>query len=83
MLDRVAGQANGIEHLFGTTPRYDDLSWTGVDFSRELFERITSIDHAAWQLEIELHNELFSRLQNRLPPALSAVKERIEKKLVA
>jgi phosphoenolpyruvate carboxykinase (GTP) len=83
MLDRVAGQANGIEHLFGTTPRYDDLSWAGVDFSRELFERITSIDHAAWQLEIELHNELFSRLQNRLPPALSAVKERIEKNLVA
>jgi phosphoenolpyruvate carboxykinase (GTP) len=83
MLDRVAGRAEGIEHLFGTTPRYDDLSWTGVDFSRELFERITSIDHAAWRQEIELHNELFSRLQYRLPPALSAVKDQIEKKLVA
>jgi phosphoenolpyruvate carboxykinase (GTP) len=83
MLDRVAGRADGIEHLFGTTPRYDDLSWTGVDFSRELFERITSIDHAAWRQEIELHNELFSRLQYRLPPALSAVKDQIEKKLVA
>jgi phosphoenolpyruvate carboxykinase (GTP) len=83
MLDRIAGTAQGIEHLFGTTPRYDDLSWTGVDFSRESFERITSIDHAAWQQEIKLHNELFSRLQHRLPPALSAVKERLEKKLVA
>ncbi len=83
MLDRVAGKADGIEHLFGTTPRYDDLSWTGVDFSRELFDRITSIDHGAWQQEIALHDELFLRLQHRLPEALAAVKDQIAKQLAA
>jgi phosphoenolpyruvate carboxykinase (GTP) len=83
MLDRVAGGADGAEHLFGTSPRYDDLSWAGTEFSRELFERITSIDVAAWQQEIALHDELFDRLQHRLPEALAAVKAQIAKKLAA
>ncbi len=27
MLDRIAGDAQGAENIFGTTPRYEDLSW--------------------------------------------------------
>ncbi len=83
MLDRIEGRAGGVEHVFGTTPRYEDLSWDGADFTREDFETITSIDHAAWKKEVELHTELFMRLEHHLPEALSKVKDRLERRLAA
>ena len=83
MLDRIDGSAMGIEHVFGVTPRYDDLSWEGADFSREDFQRITSIDDAAWKSEIALHTELFARLEHHLPVALSKVKDALAERLAA
>ena len=83
MLDRLAGRSGGVEHVFGTTPRFEDLMWTGSSFSREDFDRITSIDRAAWQKEIALHTELFERLAHHLPPALVAVKDQLEARIAA
>ncbi len=34
MLDRIEGTAAGAENVFGISPRYDDLNWDGLDFSR-------------------------------------------------
>ena len=87
MLERIevdaTKRADGVEHVFGVTPRYDDLSWQGADFTREDFEKITSIDEAAWKKELELHSELFIRLQHHLPEALSRVKDSLEQRLAA
>ena len=83
MLDRIDGKAGGVEHVFGTTPRYEDIAWRGTDFSREQFDTITSIDRAAWQKEIALHTELFTKLEHHLPHELSEVKERWAQKLAA
>jgi phosphoenolpyruvate carboxykinase (GTP) len=78
MLERIEGKAAaGVEHIFGTSPRYEDLTWQGLDFSKEKFDRITSIDHAAWQQEIDLHTELFDKLQHRMPAELKAVKDKL------
>jgi phosphoenolpyruvate carboxykinase (GTP) len=84
MLERIEGTASaGVEHLFGTTPRYEDLHWAGIDFSRDKFEKITSIDRNAWQDELKLHNELFEKLSYKLPPELQAAKEKLEQRLKA
>ncbi len=83
ILDRVDGRGEGVEHVFGTTPRYDDIGWQGTDFSRAQFDTITSIDRAAWQKEIGMHTELFAKLAHHLPRALTEVKDRLEKKLAA
>ena len=84
MLDRIGGErAGGVEHVFGVTPRYDDISWQGADFTREDFDTITSIDEAAWKKELELHSELFARLHHHLPEALSRVKDSLERRLAA
>jgi phosphoenolpyruvate carboxykinase (GTP) len=72
-----------VENLFGYTPRYEDLSWTGFEFSRADFERITSIDPKAWGQELELHADLFARLRHHLPAELTAVKSAIQEKLAA
>jgi phosphoenolpyruvate carboxykinase (GTP) len=81
ILERVDGHAGGEEHLFGTTPRYDDMSWEGSSFGRSEFARIASIDIASWKNELVLHNELFTKLKYHLPVELSMVKDQIGKNL--
>ena len=83
MLDRVEGRGDGVEHVFGTSPRYEDLSWAGLDFPAARFEQVTSIDRAAWRDEMKLHAELFDKLAWHLPQELKATKARIEERLAA
>src|SRR5262249_42535084 len=66
MLERVEGRAPGHEHVFGISPRYEDLTWDGLDFTRAQFDDVTSIDASAWRRELELHAELFNQLAARL-----------------
>jgi len=81
MLDRLEGQGGGEDHVFGVTPRYQDLNWEGLDFPQEKFDTVTRIDAAEWQAEMKLHDELFAQLAFHLPAALPAVKARIEERL--
>ena len=83
MLERVEGTASGEENLFGVSPRYDDLSWAGLDFTREQYQSVIAIDKAAWQTEVGLHGELFQQLSARLPSQLLAIKGRLEAQLAA
>ena len=84
MIDRIEGKANnGTEHAIGTSPTYEELNWTGLDFTAEQFKTVTSIDTAAWQAELKLHDELFTQLAYHLPAELTATKAQIEKRLAA
>ncbi|MCU7374526.1 phosphoenolpyruvate carboxykinase (GTP) [Paucibacter sp. O1-1] len=83
MLERVEGQGHGEEHVFGITPSYQDLNWEGLDFSPAQFEQVTSIDKAAWQTELGLHEQLFEQLAYHLPTELPATKAKIEQRLAA
>lgn len=83
MIDRIDQKAEGSEHVFGVSPRYEDLNWTGLDFSAEQFDTVTSIDKAAWQAELKLHAELFQQLAHHLPKELPATKAAIEQRLAA
>jgi phosphoenolpyruvate carboxykinase (GTP) len=83
MLERIEGRAGGAEHLFGISPRYEDISWDGLAFTREQFDAVMSIDRAAWQQELKLHGELFDQLSSRVPEQLLKTKAQIERKLAA
>jgi len=83
MIDRIERKGEGIEHVFGVSPRYEDLNWTGLDFSAEQFDTVTHIDKAAWQAELKLHAELFQELAHHLPKELPATKASIEQRLAA
>ena len=83
MIERVEGQAGGEDNLFGVSPRYDDLSWAGLDFTRAQYQSVISIDSEAWRVEMGLHGELFRLLAARLPAQLLAIKGQIEAKLAA
>ncbi len=81
MLGRIEGQAQGSEHAFGITPEFADIDWDGMDFSKEKFNTITSIDVAAWQQEFKLHDELFEKLSFGLPEHLLKIKASFEARL--
>ena len=81
MIDRIEGQAQGDEHVFGVSPRYEELSWEGLDFTAEQFAKVISLDAAAWKQELALHDELFTQLANHLPQALPDAKARLEGRL--
>ena len=81
VLERVDGQAAGQEHFFGVSPRYDDLSWAGLDFSRAQYDSVMSMDRSAWRTELGLHGALFAQLAARLPAQLLATQARFEQAL--
>jgi phosphoenolpyruvate carboxykinase (GTP) len=81
MLERVEGRAQGRENVFGVTPAYQDLTWSGLDFSAAQYEQVTGNDTSAWQAELALHDELFKQLAWHLPAELTATKARIEARL--
>jgi phosphoenolpyruvate carboxykinase (GTP) len=83
MIDRIEGSVQGEDHLFGITPAYSEMNWTGLNFSQAQFNTVTSIDQAAWRQELVLHSELFQQLAYHLPPALTQIKAGIEQRLAA
>lgn len=83
MLDRVDGHGGGEQTLFGTSPRYDDISWSGLDFTRAQYQTVMTVDHAAWQQELKLHDDLMDQLSTRLPAQLRTLKSELEARLAA
>ena len=81
MLERIEGKAKGQENIFGTTPSHGDINWTGLNFSEEQFNKVTSIDKAAWQEEMKLHDQLFEQLSYHLPKELVETKSALEARL--
>lgn len=83
MLERVEGQAGGTENVFGVSPRYDDLTWAGLDFSRDQYDSVIGVERTVWQQELKLHDELFGQLAYHLPAELTSTKAKIEQRLAA
>lgn len=67
IVDRCQGRARARETPIGWMPRYEDIDWTGLDFPRETFETLTTVDRLAWRAEILGHEELFVDLHAHLP----------------
>ena len=83
MIDRLEGKAQGMETMFGIAPLFDELTWTGLAFSAEQFNTVTSIDKAAWTEELKLHAAHFEQLSYHLPQALIETKATWEQRLQA
>ncbi len=83
MIDRIEGKAQGQEHVFGVSPAYDEVTWTGLDFSPAQFDIATQIDKSAWRQEMRLHNALFEQLAHHLPHELRTTMQKIEERLAS
>ena len=91
MIDRIEGASTagdhrgpkGVDQPFGVSPTYEELNWTGLNFSQDQFNTVTSFDKAAWQAELKLHTELFTQLKHHLPQELEATRLKLEQRLAA
>jgi phosphoenolpyruvate carboxykinase (GTP) len=52
-----------------------------LNFSTEQFDKVTSIDKAAWLEEMKLHDQLFEQLSYHLPKELAETKQLLEDRL--
>lgn len=67
VISRVRGRVGAVESPIGWMPRYEDIDWTGCDFSQEQFDNIMTIDREDWKKELLGHEELFERMYDQLP----------------
>jgi phosphoenolpyruvate carboxykinase (GTP) len=70
IVDRSRGRALGRETPIGWIPRYEDIDWDGMQFSKENFDQLQVFDKTAWRREVMDHEELFLDLHDRLPKEL-------------
>ncbi len=70
IVDRARGRAVGNESPIGWVPRYEDIEWSGLDFSKEKFDQLQAFDRDGWRSEVLGHEELFINLHDRLPPEM-------------
>ena len=84
IVDRCSGRAQGAETPLGVIPRFDDLTWKGLEkFDRARFEELARVDGRAWSEELKSHDELFGKLGSQLPAALESRRGRMHEKLAA
>ena len=62
-------------------PEFDDLQWGGLDFNKDRYASLTSIDREAWSRELKSHDELFAKLKDKMPQALALERQLLETRL--
>ena len=82
IVERVNGKAFAVESPLGWMPRYEDIDWSGMEnFSREDFQKLMSVDREAWKKEVLGHEELFSKLYDKLPKEFLFMRELLHSSL--
>jgi len=67
IVERAQGHGYGVETPLGWMPRYRDMDWTGLDYSREQFNRLQTLDREAFKAQTVAHEQFFITLKNKLP----------------
>ena len=81
MIDRVEGRVRGQEHLFGVSPRYEEMHWAGLEFEPERFSELTGASPTEWQQELSSHAQWFDQLKQGLPAELSSHLQQLQARL--
>ena len=67
IVDRVHGRAEAVDSPFGLMPRYEDITWAGLDFSRDAYHTVTDIEREGALKEAEALKEWFGKFGSALP----------------
>jgi phosphoenolpyruvate carboxykinase (GTP) len=76
IVERSHGRAYALESPLGWMPRFEDLNWKGLeDFTEADFRHAMAVDRDDWNTEILAHDELFIRLNDRIPREMIAIRD--------
>ncbi len=67
IIDRVKGRASAKEAPLGLIPDYDDFTLEGLDFPRDKFENLFTINKDEWAQETAEIEEFFNKFGDRMP----------------
>jgi phosphoenolpyruvate carboxykinase (GTP) len=70
IVDRVNGQVGAVASPFGLMPRYEDLDWGGLAFTKAQYQQIMDISRSGALSEIEEIKDFFAKFGAQLPPEL-------------
>jgi phosphoenolpyruvate carboxykinase (GTP) len=78
IFERTRGRAGGVKTPLGVMPRHRDLDFSGLGtFTRSQFNELMAVDGEAWARELQLQEELFARLGDRVPPQLLRLRSQL------
>jgi phosphoenolpyruvate carboxykinase (GTP) len=84
IVERCHGRAEGVDSALGIMPRFEDLSWSGLErFAGAQFGELTRFDPGAWKDELAAHDELFGKLGAHLPRVLEQRRAQLHQRLGA
>lgn len=81
IVDRLEGNAEGVDSPLGILPKLEDLNLDGLDLPQEALTELFNIDKNSWLEECQLTDEYFEMFGDRIPAELEAelsvLKERL------
>jgi len=75
IVERVYGEVVSIESPVGWVPKYEDIDWGSLNFTPDQYDAVMDVDREAWKTEILAHEELFSRMYDKLPKEFFFMRE--------
>ena len=78
IVDRVRGRAGAVESPFGMMPTYEEMTWAGLDFSKDKYLNIMNISRDGLLAEAAEIQTYFTGFGNSLPPELEAQRKILE-----
>lgn len=70
VVKRCRGEARGHETELGWMPRYSEVNWAGLDYSREQWNDLMHFDHREFRQELLSTEELYLDLYDDMPKEL-------------
>jgi phosphoenolpyruvate carboxykinase (GTP) len=84
IVDRCHGRAQGVNTALGVMPRFEDLSWAGLDkFPADQYRELSRVEQTAWKEELASHDELLGKLGAHLPRELELGRKVLHQRLAA
>jgi phosphoenolpyruvate carboxykinase (GTP) len=75
IIKRIYGEVVSTESPIGWVPKFEDIEWGELDFSKDQYEALMNVDRELWKKEILAHEELFSKMYDKLPKEFLFLRE--------
>lgn len=72
---RLTESVGAKETPLGDMPNYQDLDWSGMDFTNQQFDKLTALCSEQWVEELKSHKEFFQKFNGTLPVEFINIQE--------
>jgi phosphoenolpyruvate carboxykinase (GTP) len=81
VLERLSGDADGVETPIGIVPTIDGIDTAGLEIDANTMRELLSIDASSWQREVALIQEHYATFGDHLPDRLASQLAELEGRL--